>query len=552
MVSIRNHGLKYAINKALHLEQNNSSVLLATNPILNLRNQNITYILTTKHCFFIAKLIQKYLNNLDIYSEIIFETPKSGFGSGVHFVICVQMFDELPDTYIAFQLEQSVSSRWFTDDYMKKLENSYAILDYSLENIKYLQNKGLYYNQIFFMPLAYNSCYEEEYVDNNDEYDVVFYGDVNNERRKKFLNKLSKHFKVKIVNEVFGEDLYKELNKAKVIVNIHYYENALLETTRLYECLSLNKIVVSETSSDIGLHKNIQECVDFVDIDDIDGMCDRVKYWLNNPDLRIKKINQNNEYLKLSPNWFEYYFMRFMLANDWISFDEFYSQAGKHIHFDTNFICLNLPESVDRTEDFQKDNQFGIQLFPALRHKKGWIGCGMSYKFMLMKAKEQEFKYITICEDDVEFKAGFLDDYTNIVQYLSQEREWDVFSGLIADLHNDVKIQKVIESSKYQYVYLNKMTSMVLNIYSNRFYDKLIKWNEKDHDVENNAIDRFIENKSSCTTIVTHPYLVGHKEDLNSTLWNASNSIYSEMIKNSEKKLSWKITKFNSRKKNER
>lgn len=548
--ALKKHGPRYVINKIKNGQVLEDHNVLPAN--INLLEQNTIYILTTRHCFFIAKLIENSLIKIGLPSEIVFDTPHTGFGDGVHFVICPQMFDELPSTYIAYQLEQSVSSRWFTDDYIKKLHHSYAIFDYSLDNIKFLQSKGLYYQQMYYMPLAYLDAYSEV-NDVDEEYDILFYGDANNERRREYLNVLSKKFKLKIVSEVFGEELYKEISKAKIVVNIHYYDGALLETTRLYECLSLNKMVVSETSSDIDVHCQLKECVDFVSVGNIDEMVERIEFWLKNDVSRKTKIKDNIQYLKSNSNWFEYYFMRFMLANDWLSFDKFYNLVGSYIKFDSDMVCLSLPESIARMKDFEKDNIYGFQIFPGLRHKIGWLGAGMSYKFMLKKAKEQKLERITICEDDVEFKKDFLSSYKNTNAFLSTKDNWDIFSGLIADLHDDVNILNIEKDQlNKEYIYLDKMTSMVFNIYSSKFYDKLLAWDEKDHNVEFNAIDRFIENHSTCVTVTTAPYMVGHKEDLNSTLWGANNSIYSEMIKHSELKLLNKLMNYKAKlKKNE-
>lgn len=543
IAATKKHGIKYSLNKI--------SSMLREQPLhrvdfsFDLLNQENIFILTTKHCLYIANLIKENLKKLDLHSQIIFEKPETGFNQGLHFVICPQMFDELPEAYVAYQLEQSVSSRWFTNDYINRLENSYAIFDYSLNNIEFLQKKGLYYQQMYFMPVDYNPSYETQFSNNEDEeYDVLFYGDTNNERRKQYLNALNKKFKVKIVSEVFGEELYKELKKAKVIVNIHYYEGALLETTRLFECLSLGKLIVSETSSDIHEHKSLEHTVDFVPVNDIDAMCNRVAYWLENNEIRKEKIISNINHLNKASNWFEYYFMRFMLANDWVSFDKFYQIAGKHIQFSSDFVCLGLPESTERAKDFQKDNHYNIDYFPGLRHRKGWIGCGLSYKFIFKKAKEQNFNTLTICEDDVEFKENFEKDYTDIKDYLSSKENWDLFSGVIADLHANVKIKSLDKQKNREYIYINKMTSMVMNIYSSRFFEKIIQWDENDHDVSRNAIDRYIENASDITTITSLPYLVGHKEELNSTLWGFQNNVYSEMIKNSESSLKEKVSIF--------
>ena len=37
--------------------------------------------------------------------------------------------------------------------------------------------------------------------------------------------------------------------------------------------------------------------------------------------------------------------------------------------------------------------------------------------------------------------------------------------------------------------------------------------------------------------VTTCPFLVGHKEDLNSTIWGHQNTMYTDLIANSSKKL---------------
>src|SRR5690606_30508872 len=61
------------------------------------------------------------------------------------------------------------------------------------------------------------------------EYDFLFYGDSNSSpRRRHFLSKLQEKFSVVVYNNLFGEDMHNAIRKAKVVVNIHYYEGALL------------------------------------------------------------------------------------------------------------------------------------------------------------------------------------------------------------------------------------------------------------------------------------------------------------------------------------
>jgi len=125
-----------------------------------------------------------------------------------------------------------------------------------MQNIEYLQNLTLLNKQLFFLPISSFEGYQAFLIQQgvwdgsqSNTCDVLFYGDPNSERRQDYLYALQERFSVKTINEIFGNDLYRALSSAKVIVNIHYYENALLETTRIYECLSLGLHVVSEESS---------------------------------------------------------------------------------------------------------------------------------------------------------------------------------------------------------------------------------------------------------------------------------------------------------------
>ncbi|NYY80401.1 hypothetical protein DMH27_09655 [Raoultella planticola] len=191
----------------------------------------------------------------------------------LHIVVCPQMFEQLPKHYIAFQMEQSVNSRWFTEDYFARLNNAVAIFDYSLKNIEYLLHQGIPYQKLFYMPIssyadypAYLSQigYDLSERKGDKAADVLFYGDPNCERRKAYLQELKKHFNVTVASEVFGDRLTKMVKDARVVINIHYYEDALLETTRLYETLSLGTPIVSESSSDIEEHRDLQGVIDFV------------------------------------------------------------------------------------------------------------------------------------------------------------------------------------------------------------------------------------------------------------------------------------------------
>ncbi|MFV3370536.1 GT99 family glycosyltransferase N-terminal domain-containing protein [Pseudomonas sp. NY15435] len=525
------NGLKDTISQSRRaLQYRYAPATTPTMAAIRLSRQETTFILSTEHCIFVAEQIKRNLQAAGFPSEIIFQEPEGGFSSSLHFVICPQIFKSLPGLYVAFQMEQSVSSRWFTNDYLQMLENSFAIFDYSLTNVKYLQENGLTLRQIYYTPISYIPDYYSAEKPAK-EYDILFYGDANNERRKDYLNVLSKKYKTKIINNIFGEELYQEIAKARLVVNIHYYEGALLETTRLYECLSLGAMLISESSPDVDENGQLQELIDFVAVGDIEAMTRRIDHWLENPADLVAKTKQNEEILRSSPNSFNYYFNRFLLASDNISFDEFYDLAGHNIEFRKDLVCLGLPESTERKADFENDNSEGFQYFPGLRHNVGWIGCGLSYKFIIRKAYEQQFDKITVCEDDVDFLPGWKARFDEIHSHLkNDEKPWDIFSGLIANLHEETNVKALDDFEDFELIHIDKMTSTVLNTYNARSFPKILGWDENNRNPASNTIDRFIEKQSGVDIITTFPFLVGHKEEMSSTLWGFKNTQYRDMI----------------------
>lgn len=264
-------------------------------------------------------------------------------------------------------------------------------------------------------------------------------------------------------------------------------------------------------------------------------MLSHIDYWLSNDEERSAKVKENLKALKSRTNAAKFFLGRFLLANDRISFDDFYNAAGDYINFQNDRVCLSLPESIDRKKAFDNDNRYGFTYFPGLKHKLGWVGCGMSYKFILKKAAEQKLNRILVCEDDVYFPPDFANKFEKVLEFLNSQNDWNVFSGIMADVGR-VKILKYCEENGIDFVYLDKMISMVFNLYDKSVFSLISEWDETKRDVDTNAIDRYLEDKK-LRIVTTCPFLVGHKEDLNSTIWGQQNTIYSTLIADSSEKL---------------
>ena len=455
--------------------------------LLNLFLYDKIYVLTPRHTTYVAKLIVEALADIGVKASIIHQKPATGYADSPHFVIAPQVFDTLPGIYVAFQMEQSISSRWFNKHYFDMLERAFAILDYSVDNIGYLTSNGLHAQQIYHMPL---SCIPDfgTFQDNSEQlFDVAFYGDPHCKRRSEFLEELRKHFKVDTISEAV---------------------------------------------------------VEFVDVGDVNGMVAAISRLLEEPSHRESRLSALREFSNNPRNLFKFYFLRFLLGVGEIGFDEFLALAGPHYALPSERICLGLPEFRKRQECFDEANAFGFAAFPGLRHAAGWIGCGMSYKFIMLKAMQQSFDRVIVCEDDIEFLPGWESRFEKVLSNLESRDDWDIFAGLIADLHPDTKVLDVDEVADVKLAKISKMVSMVLNVYGPRAFDVLSDWNPTNTDLTTNTIDRFIEANGALRFVAAYPFLVGHRDDLKSTLWEFQNSEYNPLIERSSLQLSAKILRF--------
>ncbi len=530
---------------------------IASEPLAleSIRQHDIS-ILCTKHTLYIAHLIEYELTQAGLNATVDLHYNRMADAGRLHIVICPQMFPWLPENFVAFQLEQTINSRWFSDKYFAILNRAISIFDYAVTNIEFLEKNGIQYQKLFYLPIGAFPDYagflhKKGYNLQNStkKIDVLFYGDPSCSRRRKFLDQISEKYNLFIASEVFGEALINLVLSARVVINIHYYENALLETTRIYEVISLGVPVISEEGSDMVNHSDLHGVVSFTPVGDIDAMLERIGMMLGNGQAYQQKVSVINDFVQTDKK-FSCHFKRYLLANDLVSFDDYYQSVDffPEIGEAIPRLCLTLTETVDRKKNFLGNKTYGFQTIEGIRHRKGWLGCGMSYKFMLKNLRERGHTLAMICEDDVVFPDDFEIKLNKILAYLIVNKQpWTLFSGLIAHLHSDTVVTKIEEVDGVEYIYINKTVSMVMNIYSLSAIELLETWDQQNADPYTNTIDRHIESSNDLVVITTLPFLVGHGEELMSSLWGFENTQYSDMIIESETLLREKANAFKAR-----
>ncbi|NBP59147.1 glycosyltransferase family 25 protein [bacterium] len=94
-----------------------------------------------------------------------------------------------------------------------------------------------------------------------------------------------------------------------------------------------------------------------------------------------------------------------------------------------NVLYINLDERPDRKEKTEQEfSRIGLkaQRVPAIKKKRGQLGCTLSHIKCLEMAKANNWDHVMICEDDILFAkdAQFVRERINT--FLSRHKDWDI------------------------------------------------------------------------------------------------------------------------------
>jgi hypothetical protein len=148
--------------------------------------------------------------------------------------------------YIPYQLEQlSEKEGWFDSNVLRVLKNAYMVWDYSAENISFLKQQGI---PAKLLPVGYHESLNVMKHDSPKDIDVLFYGCMNDRRRRILEELIALGYKVEYLFGVYGQKRDAYIARAKIVLNIHFYESQILEVVRLAYLINNKVFVLSETS----------------------------------------------------------------------------------------------------------------------------------------------------------------------------------------------------------------------------------------------------------------------------------------------------------------
>jgi len=155
------------------------------------------------------------------------------------------------------------------------LAKRHQIWDYDTANLAQWNALGYSYKPIH-VPIGYVPELSRINSTAQQDIDVLFYGSLN-ERRSRILNALrDAGMNVHSVFGVYGKQRDELIARAKVVLNIHFYDTKVFEIVRVSYLLSNAKAVVSEYSEGTCIEKGLETAIACVPYEKLVDACRRL------------------------------------------------------------------------------------------------------------------------------------------------------------------------------------------------------------------------------------------------------------------------------------
>lgn len=180
----------------------------------------------------------------------------------------------LPRDAIIYNLEQvSEDSRWFSAAYKECLRR-HRLWDYSERNLERLRRWNIDHGQLCPIGSHPALCRLRPRREDERDIDVLFYGALN-ARRRRVLSELSRRgLEVTILCDVYGALRDELISRARLVLNVHFYESQILETVRLSYLMANGVCVLSEPGSEPELWAELEGGLLTADYDGLVDACE--------------------------------------------------------------------------------------------------------------------------------------------------------------------------------------------------------------------------------------------------------------------------------------
>jgi len=200
----------------------------------------------------------------------------------------------LPQDSVVYNLEQIVDGAiWVTPQYLELLRR-HRVWDYSARNCSALESLGV--RGPAHVPLGHAPSLER-IVPAREDIDVLFYG-AYSARRLALIERLERRgWSVVRSNGIYGEERDALVARARIVLNVHYYEESRLEVPRCLYLMANGRFIVSETSPDAA-ETGLLPGIAFAPYEGLEAACAR---YLERPEERAAVAAAGREALRARP-----------------------------------------------------------------------------------------------------------------------------------------------------------------------------------------------------------------------------------------------------------
>ena len=199
--------------------------------------------------------------------------------------------------YIPYQLEQlSDTEGWYGkfSSFRSIIQNASELWDYSAKNIEFLKTGNIHAK---LLPLGYGKNLET-IINSEKDIDVLFYGGIN-ERRQQILHELqARGLNVKLLYDTYGRERDQYIARAKIVLNIHFFDMAIFESARIHYLINNKVFVITEQSVDNPYPKIDLVCVPYEQL--VDECVKRLADWRNSQMLAELNYEQFRKYYPMA------------------------------------------------------------------------------------------------------------------------------------------------------------------------------------------------------------------------------------------------------------
>ncbi|HUW66246.1 MAG TPA: hypothetical protein VMW83_16410 [Spirochaetia bacterium] len=190
---------------------------------------------------------------------------------GTHLLTADQMV-LVPTGAIIYNLEQVDPALpvWTSCyvDFLRRME----VWDYSRRNIERLAGLGVA-GRVKHVPIGYVPELARISPEAVEDIDVLFYGSLNDRRTRVIKELTDLGLNVMALFGVYGDRRDALISRAKVVLNLHYYEARIFEIVRISYLLANQKAVISECDPGTEIEEDMVDAVKLVPYEELATAC---------------------------------------------------------------------------------------------------------------------------------------------------------------------------------------------------------------------------------------------------------------------------------------